>query len=117
MGRDGGRGATGLSSVGGLCHFFVRSRVACVVSPLLWCVLGVLVVWLRHSQGWEPRCASARLVGWLVPLSGAGAVTAGVQGGAFRSSPPHPLFRLLVCCGSPWPRFRSVLSLRQATGR
>ena len=81
MGSGGGRGATGLLRAGGLCHFFVRSRAACVVPPLFWCVLRVPVVCLRHSQGGEPGGALARLVGWPVPMSGAGAVTPGVRGG------------------------------------
>ena len=83
MGRGGGQGATGLLRAGGLCHFFIRSRAACAVPSLLWCVLCVLVVWLRHSKGEEPRGALAWLVWWPVPVSGAGAVKPGVLGGGF----------------------------------
>ena len=62
MGRGGGWGATRLLKAGGLCHFFVRTRVACVVLPLLWCVLRIPVVCLRHSQGGEPCGALVWLV-------------------------------------------------------
>ena len=117
MGRAGGQGATRLLSAEGLYPFFVRSRVACVVPLLLWCVLRVPVVWLRHSQGGAPRGALARLVGWLVPVSGAGAVEPSVRGGALRGSSLHPLSGLLVCCRSPWPRVRGLASPRRRTGR
>ena len=116
-GRGGGWGANGLLRAGGLCHFFVRSRVACVAPLLLWCVLGLSVVRPRHSQGGEPRGALARLVGWRVPVSGAGAVTPRLRGRALMGSSPDPLFGLLVCCGSPWPRVRGVPSPQQRTGR
>ena len=62
MGRGGGRGATAFFRAGGLFHFFVRSRVAWVVHVLLWCVLSVPVIWLRQSQGGEPRGALTWLV-------------------------------------------------------
>ena len=98
-GRGGRRGATGLLRARGLCHFFVRSRVACVVPPLLWCVLRVPVIWL-------PGRGSP----WRMGLVGrvAGACVRGLcchallAGGALRGSFPHPLFGSLVGCGSPW---------------
>ena len=89
-GRGGGWGATGLLRARGLCHFFVRSRVACVVPPLLWCVLHAPVAWLRRSQSGGPRGARVRLVGWPLSVSGAGAMPPCLPGGAFEGfvSPP-----------------------------
>ena len=94
-GRGGGRGAIGLRRAGGLCHFFVRSRVACVVPLLLWCVLRVPVVWLRCSQGGRPRGTWPR-VRWPLPESGAGAATPCLWGGggggeSFVPQPPAPV--------------------------
>ena len=110
-------GDIGLLMAGGLRHFFVRSRVACVVPRLLWCVLRVSVVWPRHTEGGKPCGALARLVGPPVPRHGAGARNPGLQGGGLRGSSANSLFGLLVCCGSPWPRVCGILSPRQRTGR
>ena len=91
-GRGGGRGVTGLLRAGGLCHIFVRSWVACVVPPLLWCVHCVPVAWPRHRQGGKPRGTLARLAGRPFPVSGAGTVTPGVRGGGFEAFvPPSPV--------------------------
>ena len=94
-----------------------QARGSRVLGPWPTSCLRVPVAWLRSGRGGEPRGALARLVGWPVPVSGAGAATSGVQGGALRGLSPHPLFGLLVCCGSPGPRVRGVLSLWQPTGR
>ena len=58
--------------------------------PLLWCDLRVTVIWLRRSQAGEPRGAWARVVGWPVPVSGAGAVTPCLQGALWGSCLPGP---------------------------
>ena len=80
-GRGGRPGAPGLLRAGSLCHFFVRSRFACVVPPLLWCALRAPVVWLRCSQTGEYRGAWAWLIGWLVAVSGAVDVAFCFRGG------------------------------------
>ena len=60
----------------------------------------VVVVCPPRLVAWLPRGAWARFIGSPLPMSGAGAVTPCLQGG----SSPHPLFRSLVGCRSPWPR-------------
>ena len=92
-GRGGGRGGIGVLRAGGPPHFFVRPRVACVVPLLLWCVLRVPVDGPRRSQDVDPRGAWARLVGWLVPVSEAGAVTPCLRGGGFKGFVPPPPVR------------------------
>ena len=66
MGRGGRRGATGLLRAGGLFHFFVRFRVACVVphcsgasSSSRWsdCVRARVGSPVAHWPGWSGgRC-------------------------------------------------------------
>ena len=63
----------------------------------------------RWRIGPVGRVAAARVWGWCCHTRRSG-------GGALRGSSPHPLFSLLVCCGSPG-RVRSVPSPRRRTGR